>query len=622
MRARESDCYLRTLTMEPFEHVIIPAFDHGAPSHDSRILSTLAPMQVSLEYMRVNQGKEHFASIDCKIVKCQVDNMLLRTPHPVLLHASEPTAEDTPFLHVMLIEDLNATNTNVPIVKKLQAILQDMELRFEGRVAVLLYSYYLSCVELLKTSSMALIEGQDEESALLFSEGVSNRIYFEFFSLPQINLNLSFTRRDLAEGDDVKHTHANDVSQRLTWLAASVDNAPLQLNSLVTKHVFIDVRTLLSMLREHYQKDCVRQFYKVIGSVEILGNPVGLLRNLGTGLVAMRTGISNMRKGDSLKSLKEGAKTFAKHSTYGLSNSISKVSSSMSKGVASLAMDDDFLKEREERKDEMKGKPQSAGAGARHGGRDVYKSLASGFTGLMEKPADGFEKGGYWGMARGLGLGVAGVIFKPASGVLDLISHTTEGLRNQTNVSTKEMVTRCMEPRRMEGDRVLRPRKGPLLAHIELLERLSQHSKSLSTYGDGIGEENYYSHIEIVVGVLIMTDKHCIWGRYNTTDRSGFGESGYQAPLEPAQVKACTLAWHVPWQDVGAADVVGDSVVIQADPSAYASWDVVVVPDCSQFVEDVCRMVHEAWQMHAPASASRDAAKADRNSAALVSKAW
>jgi hypothetical protein len=559
----------------------------------------------------------------------QVDNMLLRTPHPVILHATEPTTPDTPFLHVMLIEDLNTSNTNVPIVKKLQAVLQDMELRFEGRVAVLLYSYYLSCSGLLKSSNMTSVESlsSEEEAVALFAEGVSNRIYFEFFSLPQINLNLSFTRRDLAEGDDVKHTHANEVSQRLTWLAASVDNAPLQLNSLVTKHVFIDVRTLLSMLREHYQKDCIRQFYKVIGSVEILGNPVGLLRNLGTGLVAMRAGISNMRKGDSLKSLKEGAKTFAKHSAYGFSNSISKVSSSMSKGVASLAMDDDFLKEREERKDEMKGKPQSAGAGARTGGRDVYKSLASGITGLMEKPADGFEKGGYWGMARGLGLGVAGVIFKPASGVLDLISHTTEGIRNQTNVSSKELVTRCMEPRRMEGDRVLRPRKGPLLAHIELLERLALHSKSLSTYGDGIQEETYYSHIEIVNGVLIMTDKHCMWARYNTTDRTGFGEPGYQAPLEPAQVKACVLAWHVPWQDIGAADVVSDTVVIQSDPAAYASWEMVVVPDCGQYVEDVCRMVHEAWQMNASTNSSNNnatsgPARIGSSAGPVVSKAW
>lgn len=34
-------------------------------------------------------------------------------------------------------------------------------------------------------------------------------------------------------------------------------------------------------------------------------------------------------------------------------------------------------------------------------------------------------------MAEGLGLGLVGAVFKPASGVLDAISHTTEGIRNQ-----------------------------------------------------------------------------------------------------------------------------------------------------------------------------------------------
>lgn len=36
-----------------------------------------------------------------------------------------------------------------------------------------------------------------------------------------------------------------------------------------------------------------------------------------------------------------------------------------------------------------------------------------------------------------------------------------------------------------------------------------------------------------------------------------------QATLEPAQVKACVLVWHVLWGDLGAADCTGDSVTLQ-----------------------------------------------------------
>jgi hypothetical protein len=138
-----------------------------------------------------------------------------------------------------------------------------VELLFEGRIAVLLYSYWLSCAGLLASTKPKADAHHGHDEGLLLVEESKNRIYFEFFSFPQVNVNLTFTRRDLAEGDDVKHTHANEVSQRITWLAASVDNAPLQLNPLVAKHVFVDIGKLMALLWEHYQRDMMRQFYKV-----------------------------------------------------------------------------------------------------------------------------------------------------------------------------------------------------------------------------------------------------------------------------------------------------------------------------------------------------------------------
>lgn len=74
--------------------------------------------------LRVNDGGEHFRSIDCKVVKLQVDNMLHRTPHPVLIHSTVVTSADSPFCHIMYIEDLNNTSFDVPIVKKFQASLE------------------------------------------------------------------------------------------------------------------------------------------------------------------------------------------------------------------------------------------------------------------------------------------------------------------------------------------------------------------------------------------------------------------------------------------------------------------------------------------------------------------
>ena len=141
-----------------------------------------------------------------------------------------------------------------------------------------------------------------------------------------------------------------EAAQRISWLAASVDNAPLNLKDLELQHAYLDLSTLLVVMREHYQKECMRQLYRIIGSVEVLGNPVGLFRNLGTGFRAFGSGVSGLRHGDQ-QSFKDGAKTLVRHGTHGLSNTISKVSSSVSRGVASVSLDSDFLRQRDEQKD-------------------------------------------------------------------------------------------------------------------------------------------------------------------------------------------------------------------------------------------------------------------------------
>jgi len=42
---------------------------------------------------------------------------------------------------------------------------------------------------------------------------------------------------------------------------------------------------------------------------------------------------------------------------------------------------------------------------------------------------------GFKGLAQGMAYGVAGLICKPTSGLLDLIANTTEGIRNQVSLS-------------------------------------------------------------------------------------------------------------------------------------------------------------------------------------------
>jgi len=346
-------------------------------------------------------------------------------------------------------------------------------------------------------------------------------------------------------------------------------------------------------MQEHYQKECLRQFHRVIGSVEVLGNPVGLMRNLGTGMQAFRSGLTGLRNGDR-QSFKDGAKAFAKHGAHGLSNTISKVSSSLSRGLASAAMDDDFVKEREATKD-FKVRPETAKVGFQKGTSTLMKSFSSGFSGLYKKPMEGYVAGGYQGLAEGVGVGIAGLLCKPTSGLMDLVANTSEGLKNYADPLGKVELHRYRDPRRFEHDGVLRPLRAVLLPHMELLERLATYAGSLPALGGDLKIDVYRSHIALVEGIVLFTDKHCIYTQYNSPDQSNFSEPGVNAQLSADQVKSCVLAWHVHWEDLGGVRMEGENLILQADPTACATWDTVSMACQSNMQEQVYQLVHDSW---------------------------
>jgi vacuolar protein sorting-associated protein 13A/C len=52
-------------------------------------------------------------------------------------------------------------------------------------------------------------------------------------------------------------------------------------------------------------------------------------------------------------------------------------------------------------------------------------SVFSGVTGVFTKPVQGARTGGVGGFFGGVGKGMAGLVAKPVSGVVDLVSKTT-----------------------------------------------------------------------------------------------------------------------------------------------------------------------------------------------------
>ena len=65
--------------------------------------------------------------------------------------------------------------------------------------------------------------------------------------------------------------------------------------------------------------------------------------------------------------------------------------------------------------------------------------VAGGLTGFFEQPISGAQKNGIKGFFKGALTGVTGLVIKPLSGTLDLLSKTSEGVKNLVSTNDREV---------------------------------------------------------------------------------------------------------------------------------------------------------------------------------------
>src|SRR3984957_5103997 len=64
----------------------------------------------------------------------------------------------------------------------------------------------------------------------------------------------------------------------------NINDAPLQMNALAIKDMRLTLPELQSRITYHYRQDVLRQLYRILGSADFIGNPVGLFTNVSSGV--------------------------------------------------------------------------------------------------------------------------------------------------------------------------------------------------------------------------------------------------------------------------------------------------------------------------------------------------
>jgi hypothetical protein len=257
--------------------------------------------------------------------------------------------------------------------------------------------------------------------------------YFASLSLSPIKILLSLI--PIKEEEDEKDVYGK-VSKALGMAITTIDLAPVKLNTLQMTDVFGNQWQVWTALQSHYGKQLIAELISLIGHAEILGNPIGLLNNLGTGVKDFfyepAQGIIHGPLSAG-KGLIRGTGSLVRNTVEGTFDTFSKLANSMATGITTLTQDREYLMIRQ--REQAMNRPRNIVDGVEMGVRSLVSNLGQGLSGVVYEPVKGFKKNRFTGFLLGSFRGLSGLVVKPVAGVLDVASKAAEGIKNTAGVN-------------------------------------------------------------------------------------------------------------------------------------------------------------------------------------------
>lgn len=456
---------------------------------------------------------------------------------------------------------------------------------------------------------------------------VERRMYIETLQLHPVRVRITFQQNNLSSAtffaDQTDAILLPMVFMILKSNLVNIDSASLNLNALHIYHSFTTRAFMVSTIQQHYAFQGILQIYALVGAADILGNPIGLVTNLGTGVKDFfYEPVAGMVKSpqEFVLGLSRGTASLVKNSVYGTFNAASKFTGTLSSGIAALSMDSKYINERNSRnRHEV---PTHLGTGLLYGTKQLGQGILAGVSGVITAPAMGAYTNGLSGFVEGVGKGLIGVAVKPTAGILDLAARTTAGITATATVfDRKARNTRVRLPRMMHtSDKRLRVYSRDEAMISQLLHKLPQRL---------LHNEHYEAHVFLPLSRAVVVTSH----QFLHVDFSSIGAAAAVAmgPSPPRITWKCPLTsvWGAQKTSRGVSIMIGTATNVQVSPSmntlvTKSSMSTVLIPlrdTETHFADRVIRCVSELVarqrQRSTPESETY-AAPLPRNSIGLV----
>eukprot|EP00050_Salpingoeca_kvevrii_P000824 m.156882 g.156882 ORF g.156882 m.156882 type:complete len:3776 (-) comp10222_c0_seq1:35-11362(-) len=421
-------------------------------------------------------------SVDIGVNHLQIDNQLHQEARfPVMLHPiTAPTRSNVPVIHATIVMSRDASG-GTKVFKLLEGEIQSLALCVEEEVLLQLLKFADDC----RTSSEAVVAGHalvpeghdlrwDDSSAedlrstcqvILQTERLGNSkggMFFEAIRISQVVVDVSL----LTASDLNSELQEKKQSMGLLSMIMGFEHVIIQLEPFMLEHPSADTTMIRGVVARHYKQEVLRQGYKIVGSIDMLGNPIGMIQTVSSGF---RDFYNKSASGNVIG----GGMSLAKKVTHGLADSASKLTGSISSGLGRATMDRDYQLARQRSKFAAK----DSVSHLRTGVTSLSNSLFEGITGVITQPVRGVQEDGVEGLFSGFVRGLVGVVAKPAAGVFDFASEASAAVRQSASSASKTF-DRARFPRAIGPDLVITPYSHEAAAGRNLLLRLNRMNTS------------------------------------------------------------------------------------------------------------------------------------------------
>lgn len=356
------------------------------------------------------------------IFNLQLDDMLTTAKFPVILNPIDAGYSDKavgrdpkPLLRLVLDADLAA---KVGTYKLLEFDLSSFSLKVDVDYLVslvkLLEPYLVSDATVVNRSARTLEQSLNRRVPpvpimQLTADGniMHDLVYFDVLRIHAITIELeySITRKDIVSstGGNGRSVIFGFLSQVIGLVGSNLSGSPtLSFNEIMIARCFSTKQRLQNQLMQNYIRQGVLQAYRLVGSADIIGNPIGLVEDLGSGVMQFLKITKGEVLGDS-QTRGEGVKVLGKTIVKSGASTVAKITGSLDRFVGEFADEEEKTASGNEKENES-----PTGIAPLDGGIQFAKDLGKGLTGIFTKPVQGAMRGGVTGLVQGTVSGIAG----------------------------------------------------------------------------------------------------------------------------------------------------------------------------------------------------------------------